>query len=86
MESSGKFSKARRVLEVMGSSGGHGKFWRAGKVLRGKGGLGDKDTDMFACPVLAQGLALSECSAHYMTIVELKGRLTLFVHNENRET
>ena len=36
MESSGKFSKARRVLEAMESSGGHGKFWRAWKVLEGR--------------------------------------------------
>ena len=52
----------------MESSRGQGKFWRAGKVLqarkvlRGKEGSGDKDTDVFACPVLVQGLALSVLS------------------------
>ena len=72
MESSRRFSKARTVLEVMESSGGQGKFWRAWKVLEGREGSagkegsqrqgrvgGGKDTDVFACPVLVQGLALS---------------------------
>ena len=65
----------QRNLEGREGSGGHGKFWRAGKVLqarkvlRGKEGSGDKDTDVFACPVLVQGLAGTECSAHYMTIL-----------------
>lgn len=66
MRSSRGHGKLWKVLKSKESSGGHGKFWRAGKVLqarkvlRGKGGSGGgKDTDVFACPVLVQGLALS---------------------------
>ena len=39
-----KFSKERRVLEVAESSGGQGKFWRAGKVLEGREGSEDHET------------------------------------------
>ena len=50
IESSRRFSKARKVLEITESSRGQGKFWRAGKVLqarkvlRGKGGSGGART------------------------------------------
>lgn len=59
MESCGKFSKARRVLEGMESSGGQGRFCRQGRFSEAREGRGGKDTDVFACPVLVQGLALS---------------------------
>ena len=81
MKSSRRHGKFWKVLKSKDSSGGHGKFWRAGEVLEGRecsGGQGRLSearegwrtrTLTFASLVLAQGLALSECSAHYMTIV-----------------
>lgn len=43
IESSRRFSKARKVLEITGSSRGQGKFWRAGKVLEVMESSGDHE-------------------------------------------
>lgn len=74
-ESSGKFSKARRVLGGHGSSGGHGKVLRAGEGSQeAREGWGTRTLTCLL--VQCWHRAWHSVSAqHYMTIVELKGRL-----------